>query len=63
VLGHAIRSGFASGINDLLIVTGIVALAGAVASFVLIRQKDFVDRAPHSFTGEPAEEQGAPTWT
>jgi len=38
----AIHSSFATTINDLLVVTGVVALVGAVLSFVLIRSKDFV---------------------
>ena len=35
----ALRSGFAAGINDLLIVTGALALAGAVCALLLIRSK------------------------
>jgi EmrB/QacA subfamily drug resistance transporter len=38
----AIRSGFAAGMNDILIVTGAVALAGGAGAAVLIRGKDFV---------------------
>jgi hypothetical protein len=45
-LGEAIRSSFASGINDLLIFTGIVALVGAVGAVLLIRRKDFVTSQP-----------------
>jgi predicted MFS family arabinose efflux permease len=45
-LGEAIRSSFASGINDLAIFTGIVALVGAVAAVLLIRRKDFVASQP-----------------
>jgi EmrB/QacA subfamily drug resistance transporter len=41
-LGQAIKGSFASGINDLLIFTGIVALLGAVGAFLLIRSRDFV---------------------
>jgi MFS family permease len=37
----AIRSGFAAGLNDLLIVTAALALVGAVCSVLLIRSKDF----------------------
>jgi hypothetical protein len=40
----AIRSGFAAGLNDLLIVTGILALVGSLCSLLLIRSKDFVRR-------------------
>ena len=45
-LGQAVKSSFASGINDLLIVTGALALVGAVASMLLIRNRDFVSRQP-----------------
>jgi len=41
----AIRSGFAAGLNDLLIVTGTLALAGALCALLLIRGKDFVRTA------------------
>jgi len=43
-LAEAIRSSFASGINDLAIVTAIVAFVGAAGSVVLIRRKDFLTR-------------------
>jgi EmrB/QacA subfamily drug resistance transporter len=42
----AIKSSFAGGLNDILIVTGILALVGAVASAALIRTKDFVVYTP-----------------
>jgi hypothetical protein len=41
-LGHAARLGFATGLNDILLVGGIIALVAAVLSFALIRQRDFV---------------------
>jgi hypothetical protein len=46
----ALRSSFAAGLNDLLYVTGALALFGAVCSLLLIRGKDF---------HRPAGEQGA----
>jgi EmrB/QacA subfamily drug resistance transporter len=48
--GMALRSSFAAGLNDLLYVTGALALFGAVCSLLLIRGKDF---------HRPAGEQGA----
>jgi EmrB/QacA subfamily drug resistance transporter len=49
----AIHVAFAGAINDLLIVSGIIALVGAVCSVILIRPKDFVAaRAPGA--AEPA---------
>jgi EmrB/QacA subfamily drug resistance transporter len=48
----AVRSSFAGGINDLVIVTAVVALVGAVASLVLIRNRDFLHRRPDATGGE-----------
>jgi EmrB/QacA subfamily drug resistance transporter len=42
----AIHSAFASALNDLLIVSGIIALVGALCSVLLIRSKDFVASRP-----------------
>ncbi|MFC0082547.1 MFS transporter [Aciditerrimonas ferrireducens] len=38
----AIRTAFAGALNDLLVVSGLVALAGAVGSVLLVRSRDFV---------------------
>jgi EmrB/QacA subfamily drug resistance transporter len=74
----AIRSAFAAGLNDLLIVTGAVALAGALCGLLLIRSKDFVragrtgpQAAPVAdgpaaggpAAGSPAAEGASPTRT
>ena len=37
-----LRSSFANSLNDLFVVSGILALAGALCAFVFIRPKDFV---------------------
>jgi hypothetical protein len=37
----AAHSAFAAGLNDLLIVTGGIALAGGLATMLLIRSRDF----------------------
>jgi EmrB/QacA subfamily drug resistance transporter len=60
-LAVAIRSAAAAGLNDLLLVTGALALAGAVCSLLLIRSKDFVRRDPPPTppAGTPAEPDGA----
>ncbi|HEX3813446.1 MAG TPA: MFS transporter [Mycobacteriales bacterium] len=42
VLGTAIRNSFAASINDLLVVTGTVALVGAVCALTLIRTRDII---------------------
>ncbi|WP_051452130.1 MFS transporter [Actinospica robiniae] len=46
VLQAAIRSSFTGAMNDLLVVTAVLALAGGVVSLLLIRNKDFADRQP-----------------
>jgi hypothetical protein len=48
----AIHSSFASTLNDLLIVSGILALVGAVASTALIRSRDFIVSRPDPQTAE-----------
>lgn len=44
LIESAVRTSFASSINDLLIATGSLAFFGAIAAFVLIRENDFVRR-------------------
>jgi EmrB/QacA subfamily drug resistance transporter len=41
---EALRSSFAGSLNDLFLVSGILALVGALAAMVLIRPKDFVSQ-------------------
>jgi EmrB/QacA subfamily drug resistance transporter len=50
---HAYLSLFTSGLNDLFLVAALVAFAGAVLSFVLIRQRDYLSSGP---TDAPAAE-------
>jgi EmrB/QacA subfamily drug resistance transporter len=45
-LASAIHSGFAGTLHDLLIISGVLALAGAACSVVLIRSRDFVVSQP-----------------
>jgi hypothetical protein len=49
----AIHVAFASALNDLLLVSGIIALVGALCSVLLIRSKDFVASRPAG-ASEPA---------
>ena len=42
LVAGAARAGFVSGLNEILLVGAIVALTGAVASFALIRERDFI---------------------
>jgi EmrB/QacA subfamily drug resistance transporter len=51
----ALRGGFAAGLNDALIVTGALALAGAVCALALIRNKDFVRRQDTDASATAAE--------
>jgi EmrB/QacA subfamily drug resistance transporter len=45
---HAYRSGFSSSLNVIVLIAAIIALAGSLGSFVLVRQRDFVPSvAPH----------------
>jgi EmrB/QacA subfamily drug resistance transporter len=41
-LAHVAKAGFVSGLDEVLLIGGILAFVGAVLSFVLIRQRDFV---------------------
>jgi len=50
----AARSGFVDGLNTILLVGAFVALAAAVFTFVLIRQRDFVGVGAQSDQEEPA---------
>ena len=50
----AARSGFVDGLNTILLVGAFVALAAAVFTFVLIRQRDFVGVGAQSEQEEPA---------
>lgn len=60
-LAHAIRSGFAGALNDVLLVGGLLALVGAVAAGALIRSRDFVASRPESAGGgEVVEGEPAP---
>lgn len=55
-LRHAARVGFSSGLGDILLAGGVVALAGAVAAFLLVRRKDLVGLGgppPHAAAGPP----------
>ena len=42
LVAGAARAGFVSGLNEILLIGAIVALAGAVISLALIRERDFV---------------------
>jgi hypothetical protein len=60
----ALKAAFAAGLNDLLYVTGALALVGAVCSLLLIRSKDFVQRtepqAPSGTGGQASPDSASP---
>ena len=61
--GAGERAAFISGLNELLLISGVLAIIGGLFSLVLIRPKDFVVHAPEGGAGgaegvEPAA--GAP---
>jgi EmrB/QacA subfamily drug resistance transporter len=58
-LERAIRSSFASGVDELVLVTGIVALVGAIGALVLIRRQDFVARTAGAEPSSGAETSSA----
>jgi EmrB/QacA subfamily drug resistance transporter len=50
--GAAARGAFVTGLNELLLIAGVLALVGGVAALALIRSKDFIVHEPEA--GEPA---------
>jgi len=56
---HAADVAFLSGFNEILLIAGLVSLAGAVAGFALTRSRDFVQ--PVNAPSEPSQgERAAP---
>ena len=53
---HAAHHAFISGLNELFVVGAVIAFTGAVLSFVLVRQSDFVGYAAQP---EPEPEPAA----
>jgi predicted MFS family arabinose efflux permease len=53
LVAGAARAGFVSGINEILLIGAIVALAGALTSFTLVRERDFItsDDGAMAFAG------------
>ena len=41
-VAHASRQAFIGGLNELFVIAGVVAFAGAFLALVLVRQRDFV---------------------
>jgi hypothetical protein len=55
----AIHSAFASSMNDILLVGGIVALVGAAAGLALVRGTDFVRQGAPAPDPDPARAEAA----
>ncbi len=48
---HVARASFTAGLNEILLVAAVIALASAVLSFALIRTKDFIQHQPAGGAG------------
>jgi hypothetical protein len=62
-VGHVVRTAFVSGLNEILVVSGIGALLAAVVALILIRGQDFVARTAPPATqpaGQPAVSSAEP---
>lgn len=55
VLAHAIKSSFVSGLNEILVVSAVLAAVAGVASLLLIRRQDFVASEPGSREHESSQ--------
>jgi EmrB/QacA subfamily drug resistance transporter len=53
----AVHAGYAGALNDLALVSGVVALIGGACSFALIRGKDFLAARPGQTDAETGERQ------
>jgi hypothetical protein len=51
VSGAAVRGAYASGLNEILLISGILAIVGGVLAFPLIRSKDFHVHVPEGGPG------------
>jgi EmrB/QacA subfamily drug resistance transporter len=57
IVGEVARASFVAGLNEILLVAAVLALAGAIAALLLIRSSDFVAQTEKQRDGRPA---GAP---
>ncbi len=60
VAAQTARAAFASGLNEILVVSGVGALAAAVVAAAMIRRKDFVAHSQHQPAGPAAATQKSP---
>ena len=55
IVGEVAGTSFVAGLNEILLVAAVVALAGAIAALLLIRSSDFVVQTVGQRDGRPAE--------
>jgi hypothetical protein len=55
IVGQVARASFVAGLNEILLVAAVLALAGAIAALLLIRSSDFVEQNEGQRDGRPAE--------
>jgi EmrB/QacA subfamily drug resistance transporter len=56
---HAVRVGFATGLNDVFLIGAVLCLVSSVLTLVLIRSRDFETGAARTTQAGPAAEQAA----
>ena len=54
IVGEVARASFVAGLNEILLVAAVLALAGAIAALLLIRSTDFVAQTEGQPDGRPA---------
>ncbi|HVC15047.1 MAG TPA: MFS transporter [Acidimicrobiales bacterium] len=55
---HAYRVGFASSLDHLVVIAAVVALAGAILSYLLVREHDFATAGSQGARGGPDDSAG-----
>jgi len=59
-LEHSYRVGFTSALSSILVIAALIALAGAVCAFVLVRGRDFVASGAGEGAPESAGAEAVP---
>ncbi len=55
IVGEVARASFVAGLDEILLVAAVLALAGAIVALLLIRSSDFVAQTEGQRDGRPAE--------
>ncbi len=61
-LEHAIHAAFTAALNDLLLISGVVAIVGGLLAFALVRGSDFVGHGPPAAGGSRGLRNRGPAW-